>query len=267
MLDRMEIEEAGPDPVRIAREIHRQMGFPDGAVDLGYLADCLDIHEIKYERLNNIEGALVTTPSRYAGSILVNKRSGKARRRFTIGHELGHYLNPAHQETSAQGFWCSKNDINSLRGQAKRQLTGFEKQEVEANRFASELLMPSRQIKRSLEAFACLEEVVKLARIYGVSKEAMARKYVELRSEPIAIIFSKDGRLRYPVKGRKMPRLYLKEGALLPHLDKAPFKQNVHAFGEVNPYEWLLSYDSGFLYCEHYPQQDGYAMTLLQLGE
>ena len=236
-------------------------------VDLDYLARCLDIVEIKYEPLRNIEGALITTSSRSIGSILVNNKSRKERRRFTLAHELGHFLNPWHKEPTKEGFWCIKGDISSSMMNVRRQMTIFDKQEIEANRFASELLMPSRQIKRSLERDVCLDEVFYLARTYGVSKEAMARRYVELRPEDIAIIFSKDGIIRYPVKGKDMPKLSIKEGHSLPHLSKSPFVQNIHAFAEVDPAAWFSSLSDRSLCCEHFPQKDGYAMTLLQFDE
>jgi len=263
----MEIEEAGPNPVRIAREVHRQLGEVDGAVDLKHLANHLDIHEIKYEPLVNIEGALVTDASRACGSILVNSKSRKTRRRFTIAHELGHYLNLSHVESAENGFWCNKSDLNVNKLNRLIGPDRQENQEVEANRFASELLMPSRQIKRSLSEEICLEEVFSLAKIYGVSKEAMARRYAELRTEQLAILFSKDGKLRYPVSSRNMAALCLNEGEVLPHLDQVPFNRHTHVTAEVNRSDWLYADGSSPLICEHYPQRDGYAMTLLRVDE
>lgn len=53
----------------------------------------LDISSIEYEALEGLEGALITTPERESGIILVKEASHRFRQRFTIGHELGHFLN------------------------------------------------------------------------------------------------------------------------------------------------------------------------------
>lgn len=100
MLDRIAIEDVGANAVRLAEAIHVQLGDRPGPVPVGEIARALDIVEIRMETLSNIEGALVTTPERGFGSILVNQNSSSRRRRFTIGHELLHFLSPTHRPTS-----------------------------------------------------------------------------------------------------------------------------------------------------------------------
>ena len=45
------------------------------------------------------------------GAILVNGASSPRRRRYTIGHELGHFLNEHHVPTMEDGFQCTKEDM------------------------------------------------------------------------------------------------------------------------------------------------------------
>lgn len=263
MLNRMEIEEAGPDPTKIALEVHRQIGK---AINLANLANELDIVEIKFEWLENFEGALVTDKSKDKGSILVNKNASRERKRFTIAHELGHFLNFSHVESSHDGFWCDKVDISSGTTDLRKTNDKFAKQEVEANRFACELLMPRNQIMKRLEDYGALDDVYDLARTFEVSKEAMARRYVELHPIVMAVIFSKDGKMHYPVMGDGMPRLKIKKGDDLPHLGLPLFAQKERAGAEIDPSIWLQNSDQ-ILLCEHFMQANGFAMTLLQVYE
>ena len=111
VLDRMALDDVGANPQRIAEAIHEQLGEGSGPVPVREIARALDIVEIREEPLTNIEGALVTTPERGSGSILVNANSDPRRRRFSIGHELGHFLNAWHRPTSPGGFQCSRSDM------------------------------------------------------------------------------------------------------------------------------------------------------------
>jgi IrrE N-terminal-like domain len=61
------------------------------------IAEALDIVEIQQARLKGLEGALVSAPERDIGLIVVNSASSVQRQRFTVAHELGHFLNPWHR--------------------------------------------------------------------------------------------------------------------------------------------------------------------------
>src|SRR4051812_42309115 len=96
-LNRMIIEEAAPDPNRMAAAIHLQLPLLEGPIPIRKIAFALDIAQIREAPTKSMEAALVTTAERDEGAILVNDRSSEQRRRFSIGHELLHFLNPAHQ--------------------------------------------------------------------------------------------------------------------------------------------------------------------------
>ncbi len=81
-LDRMAIEEVGSNAVRLAKAIHVQLGMARSAVPIHEIATALDIIEIRAEPLTNLEGALITTPERGVGRILINSGSGPRRQRL-----------------------------------------------------------------------------------------------------------------------------------------------------------------------------------------
>lgn len=157
---RMEIELAGPDVVAMARALHRQLGSLRGAIDIEAVAYELDIFEIRTEPLDNIEGALLTTPEKSAGAILVNSQSRPRRRRFTIAHELCHLLHAHHRPMGPQGFICSSNDVRVGHFTLKPGLTRHERQEWQANRFAIEMLVPEQRLTQHLETEPSLDVVL-----------------------------------------------------------------------------------------------------------
>ena len=102
-LDRMVIEESGPNPERIAASIHAQLALLSGPVPIHQVAEALDIVEIRQAPLKGLEGALVSAAERDIGSILVNSSPPAQRQRFSIAHELGHFLNPWHRPVGPFG--------------------------------------------------------------------------------------------------------------------------------------------------------------------
>jgi hypothetical protein len=73
----------------------------------------LDISEIRPLETNGYEGGLITDPERSEGIILVKRRHW-FRQRFTIGHELGHFLTPTHMPDTPGRFLCSREDLRLL---------------------------------------------------------------------------------------------------------------------------------------------------------
>lgn len=194
----MTIEEAGYRPEALAAAVHAQLPQElSGPVPIKEIARALDIHEIRAKPLQNFEGALLTVPERTAGSILVNSLSHRRRQRFTIAHELLHFLNPRHVQTSTEGFWCSKAEIAFSVTAAAKGLDRHQRQKREANRFAVELLLPRQRLRRRLSAPPELETVLSISDEFDVSKEAAARYYAERHDACIGIAHSHKGRLRY----------------------------------------------------------------------
>ena len=95
-LDRLEIESIGADPVRLARALLEQMPGLDGRVPIDEIALALDIVSIELAPLVSIEACLQCDARKDKGQIVLNADSSPQRRRYSIGHELGHFLNERH---------------------------------------------------------------------------------------------------------------------------------------------------------------------------
>jgi Zn-dependent peptidase ImmA (M78 family) len=110
-------------------------------------------------------------------AIVVNQDHSQARQRFTLAHELGHIL--------LHGYTTPHADRGyKLRYRNSASATGSVLEEVEANQFAAELLMPEHLLLQKLERES-LEYVpvgddeddprlTKLARELKVSRQALA---------------------------------------------------------------------------------------------
>jgi Zn-dependent peptidase ImmA (M78 family) len=266
-LDRMAIEEAGPNPNELAAAIHAQLGLKTGAVPVHAIARALDIVDIRQERLHSIEGALVMTPDRNNGAILTNANSSLRRRRFTIAHELGHFLNQWHEPPNDKGFACTTEDLGTGWRGVSRDAGQHRLQESQANRFAIELLAPASRVEPFLKAIPDLEQVIAVSVDLDISKEAAARRYVELCERPIAVVFGHKGIVRYVERHPLFPFISRTKGDPLPSCQTKPDASGLTGHIHADPSDWLAPSARRDLLTQWLVQAKGYSMTLLMLDD
>ena len=108
------------------------------------------------------------------GEIWVNAEEARRwppRRRFTIGHELGHWVM---HRTGQEALFCRRTTIDES-GQRARLVRDIEE---EASAFAAELLMPRWLLVR--EHARAGGDVAELCRVFGSSNAAMERRIADL---------------------------------------------------------------------------------------
>lgn len=185
------------------------------AVPVEDLCRKLDIAAIDEIDTSGFEAALVTDANKAAGGILVAAGRSRQRRRYSISHELGHFLIPTHLPRPGVNFECSLADLHLLDARERDRRRRIE---AEANRFAAALLMPQARVRPAIASPAPnLAEVVRLARDFDVSKEAMARTYVEAHHEARAVLILRNGRiLRIYRDQAKLPWIAPRPGQAVP---------------------------------------------------
>jgi len=109
-----------------------------------------------------------------AKAIGVNQHHAYTRQRFTIAHELGHYLS-GHEDFSVRG----KQEKIRVDGQFNW-ADPEQRQEQEANEFAAELLMPEKLIRQDVAAAGPIDASA-LAKRYEVSEQALWIQLVDLK--------------------------------------------------------------------------------------
>lgn len=145
---------------------------------LDELAEELGIKIVYQEFEDNISGFLYREDTN--NIIGVNKKHSKTRQRFTIAHEIGHFIlhrgNLVHVN---KGYRVNFRNDNSSKA--------IDFEEIEANTFAAALLMPEKEvkkiIKRKLNDGIDLEdsdELKKIAEHFNVSLQAMIIRLIRL---------------------------------------------------------------------------------------
>jgi hypothetical protein len=174
----------------------------------------LDISDIQEFDTEGFEGGLITDTARSRGVILTSN-SHPFRRRFTIGHELGHFLIPTHMPNAEGRFLCSREDMRLLTA-AENDRRG--RMEVEANRFSSLILMPPPLLRPylRLRRDPDIGHMAKLAAEFEVSKQAMANAYAHYQGEILAFVFTKGGKVLFPYKHLEFPFITVRSGQPVP---------------------------------------------------
>lgn len=134
----------------------------------------------------NVSGMLVPLPEEFEGrkwAIVVHRDHSPVRKRFSVAHELGHLLIHGYESPHADSSYQLRIR-ETVRYRDSTSSEGSTVEEIEANQFAAELLMPERAIldelaRRRLE-YAPQDEAAddklmrEIADKFQVSQQALA---------------------------------------------------------------------------------------------
>ena len=263
----MALDEVGYNSQDLAREIRRQLNRPTGYIDIDAVACSLDIVEIKREPVTTFEGALLTDAERSWGSILINASGGRLRGRFTLAHELLHFLNDRHVQTE-DGFRCRVRDIRPGPGLPTPGMSRHLRQELEANRFAIDLLAPKGDFSPMVDEAPDLAHVHTIAARLELSKEATARRYRELHEARMALVFHANGTVRYVDRPVKFTDLSLRKHSPIPSSVETGLSPGIVTEVETaDPKDWFHAPPMADLSIQTLYQNKGYAITMLTLDD
>lgn len=154
-----------------AQQLLREEGITEAPIDVEAIA-AKRAHVIEQEMPEEISGMLVPLAEEAGGkawAIVVNERHSLVRKRFTIAHELAHLVLHGYTSPHAdRGFKVRMRDARSSDGSVL--------EEIEANQFAAELLMPRDYLIRRME-----EEEFEYVAAEGEGSEQLADLARELR--------------------------------------------------------------------------------------
>lgn len=121
-------------------------GIKNPPVNVETIAKNLDLDTIPYDLGEGVSGALFIKKDK--GFIGYNPTNHRKRQRFTIAHEIGHFI--LHRTQDQEKIFVDKDFIVKYRSENKYTPLEY-RQEQEANAFAAELLMPSFMIESALK--------------------------------------------------------------------------------------------------------------------
>ena len=156
---------------RIKREVNgllESLEISEPPVPVHKIARCSGARIVKVSGEDDISGFLYPGKPPVIG---VNKAHAQVRQRFTIAHELGHLKLHEHKQVHVDREFR----VRFRSGASSR---GINRDEMEANRFAAELLMPLEFLRQDIErqefAFTDDDVLWSLAKRYGVSAQSIA---------------------------------------------------------------------------------------------
>lgn len=160
-----------------------QLKAPIPVEEIAIASGIIEILEVPSLENTPVVGMLVALGDKDHGVIQLQPCKNVGRKRFTIGHELGHLLISHH---SARAI-----DLNKQRSQ--RGLTPEEEAENriiegEANTFSTELLLPLHLIKPILKAPPTIIKGVGIADIFQMSVQATLKRLISAKMWPATII-------------------------------------------------------------------------------
>jgi Zn-dependent peptidase ImmA (M78 family) len=165
----------------VVEDLLEKLGLERGPVPVDKIATSLGIEITLDEVDDGLSGFLLRDKKVGRTVIGANKSHHKNRQRFTIAHELGHYLlhegELVHLDEELGSFAVDFRDHVSSKGE--------DVNEKEANYFAAELLMPAKFLKQDLEGkhFDLLGDSAALegmAKRYKVSLQALTFRLTNL---------------------------------------------------------------------------------------
>ena len=182
-----------------AKKLLSDIGFDEiTALDVEILVSGLGATLVE-EPMPNADGKIVRGKSKTL--IKVNSEIPyESKRRFTIAHEIGHYLLhdklEVHNENSNTLNWFNNAENQLVRGI----------QEYEANDFASELLMPEKLFRKEIEGKVFSPDVLfYLSERFETSITSTIFRVLDLNIHPIFIAFIHKGHVKY---WKKSPDLW-----------------------------------------------------------
>jgi len=129
-------------------------------------------------------------------------KSNNGRGRFTLAHELGHYIIDSHRIGLISGLL---EPHPSKTNQQQHHLI-----EREADYFASCLLMPEEKFKNDLFRKKFDFNLINwLSKEYNVSITACAFRFAQIGSHPILIIYAENGNIKWTFSSEDFPFKYL----------------------------------------------------------
>lgn len=148
---------------------------------------------VRYRRLDGCEARLVANGDRAV--ISINSESSEGRQRFSLAHELAHWIEDRHTGS----YLCAKDDIGPQNAEKKSI-------ESHANAYASQLVLPDYLVRPWINAKrVSLEVAAAMATDFNASLTAAAIKLAKRAATPACVACHSQTRLVWFQKNACFP--------------------------------------------------------------
>lgn len=170
----------------LVANILKEQKIKESPVDVDAVAKALGATVIYSPSLNNdLSGMIFIEGDKTI--IGVNSVHHRNRQRFTIAHEIGHFL--LHKNVNESNSIHVDGGFVQTWNRDGRSSQGQDADEIEANRFAAELLMPTKFLEKDIAELGSIdmendEHLIPLAAKYEVSLHALSLRLAKFLSSP-----------------------------------------------------------------------------------
>lgn len=201
-------------------------------VEVKAIARSVGIVEFRDLEGDGFTSAIMADVEKAKGVILCSASLSAQRRRFAIAHQLGHFLIKA-QRGDRQ---CTSRDLGE-----NRRDTPHRKEEMQANRFAAGLLMPKPWFVAFVDGLGkpTVAHLPTIAAAYDVNLEAAASRYADLTQHMCALLFIKNGVMRYARPSRSFPPLSIRAGDPAPVAVRSAVPTDRIAWTPADVRDWI----------------------------
>jgi hypothetical protein len=116
-----------------------------------------------------------------------------------------------------------------------------------------------------LKGIPDLGHVAAIAGRLDLSREASARRYIELREDTLALVLSKAGLVRYVDRSDAFPFIGLRKNDTMPSVPDARTSDPITDHDEADPRDWGMHSNNAGLVVQTLHQKNSFAITLLAL--
>jgi len=203
-------------------KIAKEYGFDAFPIVPKYIAEKEEIIiQAKPPEMDGVSGALIFSNDEVI-LIYSQQHNNAGFENFSIAHELGHYFLEGHPEEIRKQGGTHLSRSNFVEGSSI---------ELEADHFASGLLMPSHLVREFLsERQVGLDGIIALAEKAHCSRTAAAIRAAECSEYPMAIVMSKGDEIAYAFMTDNFKSLgklaFLRKGIALPVSATRTFNEN-----------------------------------------
>ena len=178
-------------PRKLALSILNDFGIDEpNKVNIEDIVLALEI-PFQYKKMQGCDGRILHGNNKSIITIS-NSIEFETRKRFTIAHELGHYL--LHRKEPIQ----HTDNISSLSWYNDKSKTGIALQEYEANMFASELLLPTFSFKEFIQSKPFSPDLIReISDYYNVSRSSIIYRFAENGNHPLCVFYTKDNKVLF----------------------------------------------------------------------
>lgn len=146
--------------------------YKDYTLQLEELAKKLDLSTFEATFTDpKLSGAIYRDEKTSNFNVYVNREHPITRRRFTMAHEIGHYISAICGSYSAEQLFNTEEGFEDLAVLYRQDGRPNDKAEIEANQIAADMLMPEKWVKQFINDGVTIE---KMAEMFFVSAQAMA---------------------------------------------------------------------------------------------